>query len=127
MKAPRTLFDLTRQLFPEFAVIAEQWAIRENLTGKLSPMTTLKLSEADLRDVSQFMATVLNIMVQALQGQVQTGRIVERIGAQEAGDIVGKGAWVLLTLGAWLAQEQRIHYTGPPPATPSDGRGEAAQ
>lgn len=124
---PRTMLDLTRQLFPEFAAIAEAWGLREKLAGQLSPTVTLRLTEDDVQRVAAFMAPVLNMMVQALQGLAQRDRLTERITSREAGDIVGKGGWVLLTLGAWLAQEGRIHYTAPPPAAPSDGRKEAAQ
>ena len=123
-RAPRTFMDLTKELFPEFAEIADAWRIRGELAGVPStPGETLRLTHDDLARVGRFLAAVLNIMVQALQGYRQTGMVAERIGEQDMGEVLGNAGMTLITIGAWLAQENRIHYAAPPSAAPGDGKG----
>ncbi len=118
---PRTLFDLTRGLFPEFAAIADAWKVYGQQAGSLSPTITLRLNEEDLVRVSDFLSAVLNIMAGALQGRTQLGPIVRRITREEVLEVCSQAAWVLLAFGAWLSQEGRMLYTTPPPAAPGDG------
>lgn len=111
----KTLIELTQELFPGFHAIAVEWAKREQLAGGLPPAIALNLSAPDLQAVARFMSAVLGIQLTVLTGCVDIGGIARRIGAEEARDIVARGAWVLLALGAWLAQQGRITYAAPPP------------